>query len=219
MVCEAEKSLESPKSIILTQVGSPFPNNMKFSGLISLQTQNNSEQLERWSAYLCEMLFSWRYISALSNYFIIIAASFSVKCLRSRIKWKSSPPLQYSSTRKQTSFHSQISCSFIMCGWFYRQLMSPVRNTYKHFENIDFINECGVVLDFFLLNRFHCKKLFALTMLRQVNHTEASIGKFLFKVVLVFDVALIWVYEHGCVTAARLSTGATGDERCGTFHS
>jgi hypothetical protein len=97
--------------------------------------------------------------------------------------------------------------------------MSPVRDTYKNFENIDFINECGVVFDFFLLNRFHCKKLFALTMLRQVHHTEASIGKFLFKVVLVFDVALIWVYEHGCVTAARLSTGATGDERCGTFHS
>lgn len=71
------------------------------------------------SAYLCEMLFSWRYMSALRSCFMIMAASFSVKCLRSRIKWKSSPPLQYSNTKKQTSFHSQISCSFIMWGWFY----------------------------------------------------------------------------------------------------
>jgi len=110
MVCEAEKSLESPKSIIFTQVGSPLSSNMKFSGFISL----HRSILKGACAYLCEMLFSWRYMSALRSCFIIMAASFSVKCLRSRIKWKSSPPLQYSNTKKQTSFHSQISCSFIM---------------------------------------------------------------------------------------------------------
>ena len=41
------------------------------------------------------MLFSWRYMSALSSYFMMLAASFSVKCLRSRMKWNNSPPLQY----------------------------------------------------------------------------------------------------------------------------
>ena len=79
MVSCPEKSFDSPKSIILTHVGSFLFASMKFSGLMSL-----------WLIF-CEC----RYTSALRSWYMIIAASLSFRCLRSRMKWKSSPPWQY----------------------------------------------------------------------------------------------------------------------------
>ena len=61
-------------------------------------------------------------------------------------------------TRKQTSFHSQISNSLMIFGWSWistrrRQLLCK---SYQNSQKLNLILECEVVLDSLLLNCFDC---------------------------------------------------------------
>ena len=67
---------------------------------------------------------------------------------------------------------------------------------YQDFENIDFVDEGGVVFDLSLLNGFDREKLLALSVLGEVDHAEASIGQLFIEVVLLLNVALVGVNEH-----------------------
>ena len=60
-------------------------------------------------------------------------------------------------------------------------------NTYELFQNIYFINERRVILDFLLLDRLNCKEFFGLTVLCKIDNSEAAICKFFFEMILVFD--------------------------------
>lgn len=117
-------------------------------------------------------------------------------------------------TRKQTSFHSQISNSLMMFGWsWFSQLWWK---SYQDSEELDLVLERKVVLDPLLLYCFDCifdlysiliyamiivskwKVLVVLTCFSvfcQVNHAETPARELLYEVVLLLDVSVEWVNE------------------------
>ncbi len=119
----------------------------------------------------------------------------------------------YSSTRKHTSFHSQISCSLIMFGWSYRHEKLDLsgswraKATYEHFEDVDFVDEGRIIFDLFLLDCFNRKLLVALSVFGQIDDSKTAIGQLGLEWVYLFDVSLCWVHEIlwlvcGCIAAA-----------------
>ena len=62
--------------------------------------------------------------------------------------------------------------------------------TYEHFEDVNLVNEGGVVLDLFLLDCLDGKLLSTFTMLCQVYDTEAAICELLLERINFLDVAL-----------------------------
>ena len=117
-------------------------------------------------------------------------------------------------TRKQTSFHSQISNSLMMLGW---SCISHLWwKSYQNSEQFDLVLEREVVLDPLLLNCFDrifnlysililamiivskWKVLVVLTcfsMLSEVDHAESPARELLYEVVLLLDVSVEWVDE------------------------
>ena len=67
--------------------------------------------------------------------------------------------------------------------------------TYEDFENIDFVDERGIIFQLFLLNGFDRMFLVAFTMFCQVDDAEASIGQLLLEGVDLFDVSFSRVHE------------------------
>lgn len=121
MVAEPLKSLLRPKSIILTQVGSPFSSNIKFSGLMSLSSidQMLGEHLPVGDVVVVEVHESTEQL--LHDQSCLLLGQ--VLPLKDKVEKLASLAISifglilqftYSSTRKHTSFHSQISCSFII---------------------------------------------------------------------------------------------------------
>ena len=61
--------------------------------------------------------------------------------------------------------------------------------TYKDLEDVDLVDESGVVLDFLLLNRLDSELLLGLSVLSQVDNTESTIGQLLLERVNILNVA------------------------------
>ena len=117
-------------------------------------------------------------------------------------------------TRKQTSFHSQISNSLMMFGWSW--ISQLWWKSYQDSEELDLVLESEVVLDPLLLYCFdrifdlysiliyamiivsEWKVLVVLTCFSvfcEVNHPEAPARELLYEVVLLLDVSVKWVDE------------------------
>ena len=86
--------------------------------------------------------------------------------------------------------------------------------TYEDFEDVDLVDERGVVLDFLFLDCLNGEQFFGLAVLGKVDDAEAAIGKLLLEVVLLLDVALVRVAEVKGVVCLRL--GAHRARRTGT---
>lgn len=71
-----------------------------------------------------------------------------------------------------------------------------LENTYKCLEYLYFIHEGVEVLDSLLLNRFNCILLQGRSFFSEVNDTESARGDLLGKVIFVFDLALVRVFEQ-----------------------
>ena len=83
--------------------------------------------------------------------------------------------------------------------------------TYKHFQDVDLVDERSVVFDFLFLDSLNGKLLMALPVFCKVDDAESSIGKLLLEGVDFLDVALCGVHEvlrlrvarvHACRTRA-----------------
>ena len=74
--------------------------------------------------------------------------------------------------------------------------------TYEDFQDIDLIDECSIVLNFFLLNCLDCKLLVGFSVFRQINNAETPVGKLLLERVHLFNVALCGVHEVKLMSAA-----------------
>lgn len=86
--------------------------------------------------------------------------------------------------------------------------------TYEDFEDVDLVDERGVVLDFLFLDCLNGEQFFGLAVLGKVDDAEAAIGQLLLEVVLLLDVALVRVAEVEGVVRLRL--GAHRARRTGT---
>ena len=98
------------------------------------------------------------------------------------------------------------------------QRLALIRFAYKHLKDIDLVYERRIVLHFLLLDRLNCKKRLRLAVLRQVDHSKATLGQFFFEMVLCLYVALVAVGEHGGVAAPRLGTAGPGVMALAFFH-
>ena len=105
--------------------------------------------------------------------------------------------LTYSRTKKQTSFHSQISYNLIIFGWSYSDanLINIWLSTYERLQDFNLVDKRVEIFNLFLLDSLDSEFLLGLPVFCFVNDAESSRCELFYEVIFVFDSSVEWLGE------------------------